>query len=51
MSYTDEYARTWRFHVADDGTITRGRKYQLQDDGGDQWRSCWDGDMMVAFYD
>jgi hypothetical protein len=42
---------TWQFHVSADGTITRGRKYQLPDDGGDSWRWYWDGDQMVAFID
>ena len=53
MSYTDSLTgETWRFHVNEhDGTITRGRKYQLPDDGGDQWNWYWEGDMMVAFYD
>lgn len=50
-SSTDEYGREWRFHVADDGTITRGRKYQCPDDGGDSWRWYWGSDTLVAFID
>ena len=48
----DREDETWRFWVNDnDGTIMRGRLYQLPDDDGDQWRWYWDGDGMVAFID
>ena len=39
----------YRFHVADDGTIFRGRAYRVDDP--DVWSYYWDCDQMVAFYD
>lgn len=44
--------KTWRYHVADDGTITRGRAYRLPSDWTtDSWRHYWDGDGQVCFID
>src|SRR5690349_280198 len=44
---------TWRFSVnPHDGTITRGRAYQLPSDWtSDAWSNYWDGDSMVGFYE
>lgn len=43
---------TWRFDVDSNGTIIRGRAYQLPSEWiSDAWSCYWDGDWAVGFYE
>lgn len=37
----------WHYDLSKDGTVTRGRAYNIGD--SDSWRNYWDGDGMVGF--